>query len=47
MNSPIIRMANSTEAVRAGFLAAGLTVAGVAVLQAFAIVLFWIVAGVI
>ena len=47
MNSPIIRMAYSSEAVRAGFIAAGLTVAGVAVLQTLAIVLFWIVAGVV
>lgn len=47
MNSPIIRMANSSEAVREGFLAAGITVAGVAVLQALAIVLSWIVASVV
>jgi hypothetical protein len=44
MNSPIIRLATSTTAVRDGFFAAGLTVAG---LQTFWIVLAWIVASVV
>jgi threonine/homoserine/homoserine lactone efflux protein len=47
MNSPIIRMATSTNAVRNGFFAAGLTVAGIAAVQTFWIVLAWIVASVI
>lgn len=47
MNSPIIRLATSTNAVRKGFFAAGLTVAGIAVVQSFWIALVWIVASVI
>lgn len=47
MNSPIIRLATSTNAVRDGFFAAGLTIAGIAAMQTFAMLLSWIVAGVI
>jgi hypothetical protein len=45
MTSSIIRLANSTPAVRVGFLAAGLTIFSVAVLQSVAIVLAWIASG--
>ncbi len=47
MNSPIIRMATSTHAVSTGFLAAGLTVTGVAFLQSVSTLLAWIVASVV
>ncbi len=47
MNSPIVRMATSSNASRAGFIAAGLTVAGIAIAQSFSIVLGWVVASVI
>ena len=42
MNSPILRMANSTPAIRGGFFAAGLTVAGVAIMQAFSTIVAWV-----
>jgi len=47
MNSPIVRLATSTTATRLGFFAAGLTVAGLAILQSFSTVLAWIVAFVV
>jgi hypothetical protein len=47
MNSSILRLAKSTPAVQDGFFAAGLTIAGIAVVQSFAIVLSWIVSAVI
>ena len=46
MNS-ILRLATGTPAVQDGFFAAGLTIAGTAVVQSFAIVLGWIVSDVI
>lgn len=42
MNSPILRLAKSTPAVEDGFLAAGITVTGVALLQSFIVVMTWI-----
>ena len=47
MNSSILRLAKSTPAVQDGFFAASLTIAGIAVVQSFAIVLSWIVSAVI
>jgi hypothetical protein len=40
-------MAARTNAVRDGFFAAGLTIAGIVAVQTFAMLLSWIVAGVI
>ena len=40
-------MATSTNAIRAGFIAAGLTIAGIVILQSFSVVMAWIVAFVI
>jgi hypothetical protein len=42
MNSPIVRLATSTHATRLGFFAAGLTIAGIAIIQSFSIMLAWI-----
>jgi hypothetical protein len=47
MNSPILRMATSTNAIRGGFIAAGLTIAGIVFFQSFSVVTAWIVALVI
>lgn len=47
MNSPILRMATSTDACRSGFFAAGLTVAAVAVVQTFSTLLSWVVMSVL
>ena len=47
MNSPIVRLATSTHATRLCFFAAGLTIAGIAIIQSFSIVLAWIAAVVI
>jgi hypothetical protein len=44
MNSPILRMATSTTAVRGGFIAAGLTIAGIVFFQSISVVTAWIVA---
>lgn len=43
MNSPILRIANSSSRVRAGFFAAGLTVTGIVLLQSVSTVVGWIV----
>lgn len=45
MTSAIMRLANSSAAVLVGFLAAGMTIFGVAVLQSVAIVLAWLASG--
>ena len=47
MNSPILRLARSTSAVQDGFFAAGVTTAGIVILQSFAIVLSWVVSAVV
>jgi hypothetical protein len=47
MNSSILRIPKSTPAVQDGFFAAGLPIAGIAVVQSFVIVLSWIVSAVI
>jgi hypothetical protein len=47
MNSPILRLARSTPAVQDGFFAAGVTTAGIVILQSFAIVLSWVVSAVV
>jgi hypothetical protein len=42
MNNPILRMATNTTAVKTGFFAAGLTVAGIAIMQSLATVMIWV-----
>lgn len=45
MTSAIMRLAKSSSAVHVEFLAAGMTIFGVAVLQSVAIVLAWLASG--
>jgi hypothetical protein len=42
-----MRLAKSTPAVEGGLLVAGLTITGIAIMQSVAILLSWIVSGVI
>jgi hypothetical protein len=46
MESPVLRLAKSTPAVEEGFLVAGITVTGIAILQSVVFVLTWIVCGI-
>jgi hypothetical protein len=45
VQSPIISLTKSSPAVQAGFLAAGMTVFCIALLQSIAVVLAWVASG--